>query len=291
MPSPSSTPPTTIRASRRTCSRRMCRWWDRATCRTRFSRTRTSTLRARPWTPCIYSQVAVAQGQNAKSIGVMYCAEAPTCAAAVTPFKQAGQTLGLTVPVSLKIPATHRTTRPPASPPRRPMQTAHLVLQAFAAVNHVISDCTKQNYHPVWVADGLDVAPSFANVPGGLYLNVTNVPYFCGHTGEHDHERRLRQVLPGPADQPELQRGLGLAVGLRPAVRGPAAKAGGLGVNGSTPTSAQLVQGLNSLRGETLDGMAPPLTFHLGQPHPVDCWFTAQMGWQGQSSDRHPDAV
>ena len=53
-----------------------------------------------------------------------------------------------------------------------------------------------------------------------------------------------------------------------------AAKAGGLGANGSTPTSAQLVTGLNSLKTETLDGLAPNLTFTSGQPHPDDCWYT-----------------
>ena len=56
-----------------------------------------------------------------------------------------------------------------------------------------------------------------------------------------------------------------------------AAKAGGLGANGTTPTSAQLIKGLESLHGDTLDGMAPSLTFTAGQPHPIHCWFEALM--------------
>ena len=56
-----------------------------------------------------------------------------------------------------------------------------------------------------------------------------------------------------------------------------AAKAGGLGANGSTPTSAQLTTGLQSLKGDTLDGLAPPLTFPAGQAHPVHCWFESAM--------------
>jgi branched-chain amino acid transport system substrate-binding protein len=62
-----------------------------------------------------------------------------------------------------------------------------------------------------------------------------------------------------------------------------AARAGGLGANGSTPTSAQLIRGLESRRGDTLDGTAPPLTLTAGQPHPVDCWFEALMK-NGKSS-------
>jgi hypothetical protein len=45
----------------------------------------------------------------------------------------------------------------------------------------------------------------------------------------------------------------------------------------ATPTSAELIKGLTSLKGETLDGMAPPLTFTAGQPHPIDCWFTYSL--------------
>ena len=62
-----------------------------------------------------------------------------------------------------------------------------------------------------------------------------------------------------------------------------AANAGGLGANGSAPTSAQLIKGLQSLHGDTLDAAAPPLTFTAGQPRPVDCWFEALMK-NGKSS-------
>jgi branched-chain amino acid transport system substrate-binding protein len=49
------------------------------------------------------------------------------------------------------------------------------------------------------------------------------------------------------------------------------------GANGTTPTAADLVKGLQSLKGDTLDGWAPPLTFAAHQPHPVDCWFTTEV--------------
>jgi len=51
-----------------------------------------------------------------------------------------------------------------------------------------------------------------------------------------------------------------------------AAKAGKLGANGSTPTSAQLYKRLYALHGATLNRLAPPLTFVKGKPNPVDCW-------------------
>jgi branched-chain amino acid transport system substrate-binding protein len=224
----------------------------------------------------IYSQVAIAKGAGAKNIGVMYCAEAPTCAAAVGPFKQAGQQLGLTVPVSLKIPATSPNYTAACIASQQAHTEALSVLQAFAAVDHVVSDCTKQGYHPVWVADGLDLAPSFATTPGGLYLNVTNIPYFVNTPAIQKMNAAFDKYFPGLRTSPLFNEGTASMwdSGLLFAA---AAKAGGLGANGSAPTSAQLVKGLNSLTNETLDGTAPPLTFKAGQPHPVDCWFEALM--------------
>jgi branched-chain amino acid transport system substrate-binding protein len=55
-----------------------------------------------------------------------------------------------------------------------------------------------------------------------------------------------------------------------------AVKAGGLGPS-DTPSSAEIVKGLQSLKGDTLDGWAPPLTFAAGQAHHVPCWFTGHL--------------
>jgi branched-chain amino acid transport system substrate-binding protein len=49
-----------------------------------------------------------------------------------------------------------------------------------------------------------------------------------------------------------------------------AAKAANLGDNA---TAAQVYTGLYALQGDTLGGLAPPLTFHQGQPTSVNCWF------------------
>ena len=56
-----------------------------------------------------------------------------------------------------------------------------------------------------------------------------------------------------------------------------AAAAGKLGANGKAPTSAELTKGLDSLNGTTLGGLAPPLNFTAGKPHPVDCWYWAVL--------------
>jgi hypothetical protein len=46
---------------------------------------------------------------------------------------------------------------------------------------------------------------------------------------------------------------------------------------GAAPTAAEVLKGLDSLHGETLDVLAPPLTFTTGKPHPVGCWCYAVL--------------
>ena len=222
----------------------------------------------------IFSQVAVAKSAGSNSVGVMYCAEAPTCLAAVTPFKQAGQKLGVAVPVSLKISAASPSYTAQCVASQQAGANGMSVLQEFSVVDKVITDCTKQGYHPVWVADGLDLAPSWTSTPGGLYANVTNVPYFASLPSITTMNAAFDKYYPNmrtSANYNEIYLSL-WASGL---LFADAAKAGGLGANGTTPTSAQLVKGLTSLKGDTLQGMASPLTFPAGQPHPVDCWFSS----------------
>jgi hypothetical protein len=53
-----------------------------------------------------------------------------------------------------------------------------------------------------------------------------------------------------------------------------AAKAGNLDAS-SKP--ADVIAALDSIQNETLDGLAPPLSFAKGQPHFVGCYFETQL--------------
>lgn len=53
-------------------------------------------------------------------------------------------------------------------------------------------------------------------------------------------------------------------------------KAGSLTAS-SQPTAAMVIQGLDTLKGETLNGTAPPLTFTAGQTHKVECNWVVQV--------------
>lgn len=42
---------------------------------------------------------------------------------------------------------------------------------------------------------------------------------------------------------------------------------------GAKVSSAEILKGLHSMKGQTLGGMAPPLTFKAGKANTTDCWF------------------
>jgi len=48
--------------------------------------------------------------------------------------------------------------------------------------------------------------------------------------------------------------------------------AGAEHLNGK-PTPKKILNGLYALRGSTLGGITPPLTFHRGKPTTIACWF------------------
>jgi branched-chain amino acid transport system substrate-binding protein len=223
-----------------------------------------------------YSVVAVGKAAGGTRFGNIYCAEAPQCQAGVSQVKQAAQKVGVPFSSAIEVSAS----APNYTAACLAAQQAHtdsiFVADAYAVVDKVASDCAHQGYHPIWVADGLDLAPSFANIPGGLYANVTNVPYFANTPEIQTMNAAFDKYYPGMRSSSLYQEAYASmwASGL---LFADAAKAGGLGANGTTPTSAELIKGLESLHGDTLDGMAPPLTFTAGQPHPVHCWFEALM--------------
>jgi branched-chain amino acid transport system substrate-binding protein len=104
-----------------------------------------------------------------------------------------------------------------------------------------------------------DSMPFFANVPGVQAMNAALDKYYPG--------LRTNATLFVQADADAWYAGLLL----RDAV-----KAGGLTAS-DTPSAAEVIKGLTSLKGDTIGGLVPPLTFTPGQPHAVSCWFTARV--------------
>jgi branched-chain amino acid transport system substrate-binding protein len=223
------------------------------------------------------SIIDAAKTGGATNLGLLYCAEAVQCQEGIAPLKQTGQRLGLPVAYAAEISATAPNYTAQCVAAQQDHITALFVADIAAVAAKVAQNCSQQGYHPVYVIDGQSLSPSFTSTPGiqdNLIGPSPNVPFYADTPAMRAMNAAVNKYYPGLlADGSKLTE---YAIGAWPSglLFEAAAKAGGLGANGSTPTSAQLISGLDSLKGETLGGFSPPLSFTSGQPHPADCWFT-----------------
>jgi branched-chain amino acid transport system substrate-binding protein len=222
------------------------------------------------------SIIDAAKTGGATNLGLLYCAEAVQCQEGIAPLKQTGQALGLPVTYTAEISATAPNYTAQCVAAQQAHITALFLADITAVDAKVAQDCTQQGYHPIYVVDGQVISQSFATTPGleeDLIGPSPNVPFYASTPEITAMDAAIDKYYPGLRSNTDFNE---YSMGSWPSglLFQAAAAAGGLGANGSTPTSAQLTAGLDAIKGNTLDGMAPALTFTPGQPHPVDCWFT-----------------
>ena len=225
------------------------------------------------------SVIDSAKSAGATNIGLLYCAEAVQCQEGIAPLKSAGKQLGLPVAYTGEVSATAPSYTAECVAAQQAHVTALFIADIAEVIANVAKDCSTQGYHPIYVIDGLSVAPSFATTPG-LEDNLTgpsdDIPFYASAPEVKAMDAALDKYYPGLRENAGFTQAVSNAwpSGLLLAA---AAKAGGLGANGTAPTSAELIKGLTALKGETLDGASPRLTYTPGQPHPVDCWYTFRL--------------
>jgi branched-chain amino acid transport system substrate-binding protein len=221
-----------------------------------------------------------AKAAGAAKLGYVYCAEQAICAETSTLIGQAAQKYGAPLVYKAAISAT------------APNFTAQCVAAQQAGVNainngdidqvfeRVATDCARQGYHPVYLSSGNSYESSMLTAPGikdSSWYNSGNLPLWVNNPQVQAMNAAVNKYYPGMVGKPNTWAGEATvstwASGL---LLADAVKAGGLTAT-DTPTAAEITRGLESLKGDTLDGLAPPLTFPAGQPHPIHCWFTFRI--------------
>jgi branched-chain amino acid transport system substrate-binding protein len=225
------------------------------------------------------SVMTAAKKAGASKVAVVYCAESPICQQLVDPTQKAATQVGVTISYITGVPAAAPNYTAQCVAAQQSGATAFFVAHAVSVVQAVADSCTKQGYKPTFIAQDGAVAQSFTTSPGlsdGFLGVQTNLPFSVTDTPEAQRMiAAFKQYNPSLLTDPNYNEiaveewASGLMLEL-------AAARGNFGANGSTPTSQQLLDGLHTFNKETLNGMAPGLTFKAGQPNPVPCWF-----WQG----------
>lgn len=222
-----------------------------------------------------YSLVEVAKDAGAKTIGEIYCVEAPSCASLVAPIPQVGQSLGVSSVYKGSIAGTAPNYTAQCIAARSAGAQSLAVADVSAAIVKLGTDCDQQGYDPIYVTGGTGYAPSMAAAPGvmkNLWSAYPTLPYFSTAAPVKQMQQTVQKYYPGLQSgdtwsQVAVQAWTGMLL-IQAAV-----KAAGPGA----VTPASITTGLNSLKNETLDGWSPPITFTAGQAHKVDCWFTADV--------------
>lgn len=223
-----------------------------------------------------YALVATAKAAGAKNVGALYCVEAPSCSELVAPMKSIGGDLGVPSVYQASVSAT----APNYTAQCLAAKDAGVAALAIADVSSVImnigTDCDRQGYDPVYVTAGTGFAMTMASVPGikdQLWSAYPTMPFFADTPAIKKMRTTVEKYYPGLQDKDTVWSQFAAQAWTGGLLIEAAVKAGGSG----DVSAASVTTGLNSLRNETLDGLAPPLTFTAGKPHVVDCWFTARL--------------
>jgi branched-chain amino acid transport system substrate-binding protein len=224
----------------------------------------------------IIQAVKQAGGKGTK-FALFYCAEAVQCQQGIAPLQAAAKGAGESVVTTQEVSASAPNYTAQCLAAQQAGATVIFTADAQQVDEKIIQDCYAQGYKPKVVIDGEILLPSFLTTSGinqDTYFTVPNFPYFAKLPAITAMNKALDKYAPGVRKD--------VNYGEFPAeawIAGKLFQAGAvdLGVGGKTPTSAQLIKGLDSLHGTTLGGLAPPLTFTAGKPNPVDCWYWALL--------------
>jgi len=218
--------------------------------------------------------VAAASSAGRHRLGVFYCAESPICAQVVGPAKAVARLLGTRLTVGA-IAASETSYAAQCLEAKTAGVNAVWVADTPPVVQRFAADCRQQGYDPLelgelgsattdWLAD-----PNLNRI---LLVGNNADTYDTSLPALRPFYSALRAYAPG-------------ILSSSTAVEKPNtlfAWAGGLLFQAAahaahlTPasSSADVKRGLYDLHGETLGGIAPPLTFAPGRPTFVPCYFT-----------------
>jgi branched-chain amino acid transport system substrate-binding protein len=228
----------------------------------------------------IYAVITTAKTAGATNLANVYCAESPICAQSVPAFTATGQKLQVPVVYNAEISATAPNYTAQCVAADQKGVKSVFIGDASAIIVRVATDCARQGYNPIYVQEEGGFGMNEASAPGlknTLWLESPTIPFFdTSLPAVQDANAAMDKYFPGVRENPNLFVHDAFTLWVSGQLLEAAVKAGGLTASAS-PSAAEVISGLQSLKGETLGGLTSPLTFTAGQPHTVDCWFTARI--------------
>jgi len=214
---------------------------------------------------------ALAKSVGKKTLGVAYCAETPLCKQLDPLAKGAAQLSGLGY-ASLSISGTAPNYTAQCLKLKGSGVDALVVADNASIVSRLTSGCAQQGYKPLTVSQTNTADTSWLKDPNfeGAVLASSNPNYTdMSNPGIKAFHDVLDKYAPGVTSGKQFSYDL-----IYPWIAGKlfeaTVEAGSL-TPSSTP--AEVKAALYKIKGETLDSLAPPLTYTKGQPAFVPCYY------------------
>lgn len=223
----------------------------------------------------MYSLLAEAKLGGATNVGEVYCITVSACEATVNLVQAAGKELGVPLVYKAAISDTAPSYAAQCIAAKQAGATALYVASAESVLKSVAYDCSLQGYNPVypWALTATGTGEfSFPGVTKGLWMESANYPYFGNIPAIQALNAAMDKYYPGARKNPVQWDETAVSTWASGLLIEDAVKAAGIPAS-AAPTAAEVVKGLESLHGDTLQGLAPPLTFAAGKLHVVNCWF------------------
>jgi branched-chain amino acid transport system substrate-binding protein len=203
-------------------------------------------------------------------LAVLYCTEAPACAASTPVYKSFAPSLGMTIPYTQSIAASQADYTAVCEGIKQSGAQSYVMVHASAVVGRVADACRQQGVTAKVIEASAAVGVNLLSNKGtdGLLSVAVDFP-FIDNSVPATQEFHTVLAKYGPAD---LEKKFGPALNVpwtAMQLFAAAVKAGGSGA----VTSDSIKNGLYTMKDETLGGLAPGLTFVKGQTNLQNCWF------------------
>jgi branched-chain amino acid transport system substrate-binding protein len=225
------------------------------------------------------SIVAMAKQAGVSKIGILYCAEAPQCDQLVGPIKKDGAKVGIGAPYSAAISVTAPNYTAQCLAAKQAGVDGLWVSGAASEFGRVAGDCSKQGYNPVYLEVGTGFGPGLLSnsaTKDDLWLSFGIMPFFTTGSQVEQMNTAVDKYYPGLRTNLNDWTGFAPQAWAAGELMGQAVTTAGV-ASASPVTAADMIKGLQALKGQTLNDWTPALTFTANQPHPVDCWYTARV--------------
>ncbi|CUU55454.1 branched-chain amino acid transport system substrate-binding protein [Parafrankia irregularis] len=226
-----------------------------------------------------YAIISTAKLAKATNLGILYCAESPSCADTVSLMKGVGEELGLPVIHSASISATAANYTSQCVAAKQAGVTALYVSHSASVLEKVAGDCARQDFHPTLIEAGTGFTMRLVDnavTKNNLWIAFPILPFFVDQPQVQKLNEAVDRYSPGLRTDPQSWTTLAAQVWTGGLLVERGVESSGVSA-GQDVSAAAITKGLTSLKDETLDGWAPPLTFTAGKANQVNCWYVGRV--------------